>query len=109
MYHVSMEASNSTMTELSPQAIKLAQVYYQVCEMGEETVVHVHDRAVTLYGQADEVVHAAILTTKEALQAQKQRAYSILHRNAYAAAAALRSTIYGGFGWLVGNYPPVMG
>jgi hypothetical protein len=96
-----MEASDSTMAQLLPKAIKLAQVYDQVCEMGEEIVVHARDCAVALCVQANEVVHATIKTTNEALQARKQRAHSILQRNACDVAAALRSIIHGGCTHLV--------
>jgi hypothetical protein len=63
-----MEAPNSAMAELSPQAIKLAQVYDQVYVMGEDIVIDAHDRAVALYIQADEKVHSTIKATNEALQ-----------------------------------------
>jgi hypothetical protein len=89
------------MTELSPQAIKLAQVCDQVCDVGEEIVVHVHDHAVALCVQANDALHATIRTANAASQAQRQQAFSILQRNAFAATVAPHSTICGGCTLLV--------
>ena len=94
------------MTELSPQAIKIGLVYYQVCKKGEEVVNELHDRALALYDHAKEKAHSTIKDVNDGTEAQKKRATSFLQRNAYATVAATRSAIFEGCSSLVRVVPP---
>jgi hypothetical protein len=103
---VSMEVYNSTMMELSTQAVKIGLVYDQVHVKGEYIVNDLHDHTVALYDQTEEKVDSSIKDVKQAPQVQKKQATSFLKRNAHAAVAAVRNIIFGGCTQLVRVVPP---
>ena len=101
-----MKVPNSTMTELSPKAIKIEQAFHLVCEVGKEVANDVHDQALAIRDQAEERAHSVIEDVKARIDTQKKIASSILQKNANAVFTGFRKTIFRGCSSVIRVVPP---
>ena len=97
---------NTTMMELSPQAIEIGLVYDQVRVKGQEVVNDLQDRALALYDHAEEHAYSTVEDVKAVIEVQKKHTSSFLQRNGYAAVTSFRKAIFRGCSSMIRVVPP---
>ena len=101
-----MKYPNSTVTMLSPKAIKMEQAFSLVCEVGKEIVYDVQDQAFAFYDRNEVLVQVAIMEVKAGIDAQKKRASSHVREKVQSAFFKFRSDVFRGCSSVMRSIPP---